>query len=386
MELLLLLTYSGIAIAIFKIFRIPANAFTLLTAVLGGIVLIGALLLGMNYNHPFSNQGRFYFTTTPIVPTVGGRVTEVPVQPNVPLKAGDVLFRIEPERYKNAVKAKEAALADALQVAEQLKAAASTATNNAKAAAAARDAAQDIYMRSKKLIESGSISQAQFKQSEERFFGARSQADAAQAEAERAALEASSAIEGVNTDVARIQSELDTARFDLEQTVVRAPTDGVVLQLFLRPGMYAVPMPLRPVIVFMPAEPPVFAAAFLQNSSQRIFEGAEAEVILPAVPGRFFKAKVIGSGAYIPQGQLQPSGTLVDPEQIRGEGRVIVHLRFEDDLSKFQIVPGSVGNAAIYTHHMHHLAVMRKILLRMKSWTNFIFGDGHASGGGGGGH
>jgi multidrug resistance efflux pump len=297
--------------------------------------------------------------------------------------AGDVLFRIEPGRFENAVKAKEAALADALQVAEQLKAASSTAANNAKAAAAARDAAQDIYVRSKKLIETGAISQAQFKQSEERFFGARSQADAAQAEAERAALEASSAIEGVNTDVARIKSELDTARFDLEQTVVRAPTDGVVLQLFLRPGMYAVPMPLRPVIVFMHAERPFFAAAFLQNSSQRIFEGAEAEVIFPAVPGRFFKAKVIGSGAYIPQGQLQPSGTLVDPEQIRGEGRVIVGLRFEDDLSKFQIVPGSVGNVAIYTHHMHHLAVMRKILLRMKSWTNFIFGDGHASGGGG---
>ncbi|MDD5199941.1 MAG: biotin/lipoyl-binding protein [Terrimicrobiaceae bacterium] len=386
MELLLLLTYAGIAIAIFKIFRIPANAFTLLTAVLGGLALIGALLLGMNYNHPFSNQGRFYFVTTPITPTVAGRVVEVPVQPNVPVKAGDVLFRIEPERYENAVKAKEAALADAQQVAEQLKAASSTASNNAKAAVSARDAALDVYSRSKQLIAAGAISQAQFKQTEERYFGARSQADAAQAEAQRAFLEASSAIEGVNTDVARIKSELDTARFDLEQTVVRAPTDGVVLQLFLRPGMYAVPLPLRPVMVFMSAEPPRFVAAFLQNSSQRITEGAEAEVILPAVPGRFFKARVLSTGAYIPQGQLQPSGTLVDPEQIRGEGRVIVQLHFEDDLSKFQIVPGSIGDVAIYTHHMHHLAIMRKILLRMKSWTNFIFGDGHAGGSGGGSH
>jgi multidrug resistance efflux pump len=259
----------------------------------------------------------------------------------------------------------------------------SSAANKAKAAASERDAAQDVYVRSKELLETGAISQVQFKQAEEGFFGARSRADAAQAEAERAALEASSAVEGVNTDVARITSELDTARFDLEQTVVRAPTDGVVLQLFLRAGMYALPMPLRPVIIFMHAEPPVFAAAFLQNSSQRIFEGAEAEVILPAVPGRVFKAKVINTGAYIPQGQLQPSGTLVAPEQISGEGRVIVTLRFEDDLSKFQIVPGSVGNVAIYTHHMHHLAIMRKILLRMKSWTNFIFGDGHAGGGDG---
>lgn len=383
MELLLILTYTAIAIAIFKIFRIKVNAFTLLTAVLGGLALIGALLLGMNYNHPFSNQGRFYFTTTPIVPTVGGRVVEVPVKPNTPLKAGDVLFRIDPERYQNAVKAKEAALADAKQVEAQLKAASSTAANNAKAAGAARAAAEDIYERSKKLLAGGSISQAQFKQAEENFQKARSQADAAQAEAERAALEASAAIEGVNTDVARLQAELATARYELEQTEVRAPTDGVVVQLFLRPGMYAVPMPLRPVMVFMHAEPPQFAAAFLQNSSQRIQEESDAEVIFPAVPGRVFKAKVLSAGAYIPQGQLQASGTLVDPEQIRGEGRVIVQLKFEDDLSKFMIVPGSVGNTAIYTHHMHHLAVMRKILLRMKSWTNFIFGDGHAGGGGG---
>lgn len=381
MELLLILTYSAIVVAIFKVFKIKVHAYSLLTAVLGGVALIGALLLGMNYNHPFSNQGRFYFSTTPIVPTVGGRVVEVPVEPNKELKAGDVLFKIDPERYENAVKAKEAALADAKQVAEQLKASAETALKNAQAAGAARDAALDVYERAKKLIASGAISQAQFKQAEEKFAGTSSQSEAAQAEAARAALEASAAIEGVNTDVARIQAELDTARYELEQTVVRAPTDGVVVQLFLRPGMYAVPMPLRPVMVFLHKEPPQFAAAFLQNSSQRIIEGAGAEVILPAVPGRVFKARVESAGAYIPQGQLQPSGTLADPEQIRGDGRVIVQIDFEDDLTKFQIVPGSVGNVAIYTHHMHHLAIMRKILLRMKSWTNFLFGDGHASGG-----
>ncbi len=381
MDLLLILTYAGVAIAVFKIFRIPVNAFTLLTAVLGGVAIIGALLLGMNYNHPYSNQGRFYFATTPILPGVGGRVTEVPVKPNTPVKAGDVLFRIEPDQYANAVKAKQAELADALQVAEQLKAASSTARNNAKAAGSARDAALDLYTRSQQLIASGAISQAQFKQTEERYFGAKNQADAAQAEADRAELQASSAIEGVNTDVARIRSELATAQYNLDQTVVRAPTDGVVLQLFLRPGMYVVPMPLRPVLVFMHAEPPQFAAAFLQNSSQRVIEGSDAEVILPAVPGRVFKARVLSSGAYVPQGQLQPSGTLVDPEQIRGEGRVIVQLNFEEDLTPYHIVPGSSGDVAIYTDHMHHLAIMRKVLLRMKSWMNFIFGDGHAGGG-----
>ncbi|MEI6491181.1 MAG: HlyD family secretion protein [Verrucomicrobiota bacterium] len=377
MELLLLLTYAAFAIGIFKLFKIPVNAFSLLTATLGGVSMIALLVLAMNYNHPFSSEGRFYFVTTPITPTVGGRVIDVPVVPNTPLKVGDVLFRIEPEKYQNAVKSKEAELADATQAEKQLKSAAETAKKNSDAAASSRDGAKDLYDRSKQLVEKGVISQAQFKQTEEKYFAAQSQAQAAQAEAERAALDAAAAIQGVNTDVARIQAELDSARFDLEQTVVRAPTDGVVVQLFLRPGMYAVPMPMRPVMVFMHSEAPMFAGAFLQNSSQRIIEGADAEVILPAVPGRFFKAKVAMTGAYIPQGQLLPSGTLIDPGQIKGDGRVIVSIHFEEDLSKYQIVPGSTGNVAIYTDHMKHLSLLRKILLRMKSWTNFIFSDGH---------
>ena len=377
MELLLILIYAAFAIGIFKLFKIPVNGFSLLTAALGGAAMIGLLVLAMNYNHPFSSEGRFYFVTTPITPTVGGRVIEVPVVPNTPLKAGDVLFRIEPEKYQNAVKAKEAQLADATQAEKQLQSAAETAKKNSDAAASSRDGAKDLYDRSKPLVEKGVIAQAQFKQTEEKYFAAQSQAQAAQAEAERAALDAAAAIQGVNTDVARIQAELDSARFDLEQTVVRAPTDGVVVQLFLRPGMYAVPMPMRPVMVFMHKEQSMFAGAFLQNSSQRIIEGAEAEVILPAVPGRFFKAKVATTGAYIPQGQLLPSGTLVDPEQIKGQGRVIVSIEFQDDLSKYQIVPGSTGNVAIYTDHMKHLSILRKVLLRMKSWMNFIFSDGH---------
>jgi hypothetical protein len=33
---------------------------------------------------------------------------------------------------------------------------------------------------------------------------------------------------------------------------------------------------------------------------------------------------------------------------------------------------GVFGQAAIYSEHFHHLAVMRKILLRMAGWMNFV--------------
>ncbi len=377
MDLLIILIYAALAYVVFRLFKIPVNGFTLLTAALGGIALLGALVLGMNYNHPFTSQARFYFTTTPIIPAVSGVVIDVPVQPRTKLKAGDVLFRIDPKPFAYAVEVKEAALADAVQATAQLQAAADTAKRKFESAQAARDGAKDIYDRAAKLIASGTIAQAQFEKAKSEYQAANASAQAAEAEATRARLDAEANLRGVNTEVARIQAELETARFNLEQSVVRAPTDGSVAQMFLRPGMYAASMPLRPVMVFMPDEPPVFAAAFLQNSAQRIEEGAEAEVILPAVPGRFFKAKIESVGAYIPQGQLQPSGNLVDPEQVKGQGRMLVGLKFTEDLSRYQIVPGSTGEVAVYTHHMHHLAMLRKVLLRMKSWLNYLFGDGH---------
>src|SRR6476620_10033961 len=111
MDLLIILTYAAFAYAVFRIFKIPVNGFSLLTAALGGIAILAALILGMNYNHPFSSEARFYFHTTPIIPGVSGVVTEVPAKAGTMLKAGDILFRINPTPFENAVKAKEAALA-----------------------------------------------------------------------------------------------------------------------------------------------------------------------------------------------------------------------------------------------------------------------------------
>ena len=79
MELLLILIYVSICYAVFKIFRIPVNQWSLATAALGGIIGIALLLLIMNYNHPFTTNARIYFAVTPVLPSVRGRVIEVPV-------------------------------------------------------------------------------------------------------------------------------------------------------------------------------------------------------------------------------------------------------------------------------------------------------------------
>ncbi|MGI9292376.1 MAG: HlyD family secretion protein, partial [Pseudomonadales bacterium] len=78
MDLLLILSYTALCVAIFKIFKIPLNKWTVPTAILGGIFIIGALLLLMNYNHPYTPMAKQIYFTTPIVPAVSGIVVDIP--------------------------------------------------------------------------------------------------------------------------------------------------------------------------------------------------------------------------------------------------------------------------------------------------------------------
>lgn len=382
MDLLLILTYAALCIGIFKLFKIPVNGITLLTAALGGIFLIGFLLLGMNYNHPFSSNGRFYYVTTPIVPAVSGKVIEAPIKESAKVKAGDVLFRIDPTPYQAVVDQKKAALAEAEQSVKQLGAAREAA--EARFAQAQADAVRtrQAYERVENLgpggPTGGSVSQQEIDTKRGLYLAAEATAAAAEAEVVRAKLAETSQIDGINTTVARLQAELTAAQYDLDQTTVRAPTDGTVEQTILREGVMAVAMPLRPVMVFRHDEDPTFVAAFLQNSAQRLIVDSEAEVVFPAVPSRVFKAKVVRIQEAIAQGQVQATGALLDPDLIKGPGRVLVSMKIEDEnLAKYQIVPGTAGVAAVYTEHLHHLDIIRKVLLRMNSWMNYLFSDGH---------
>jgi len=379
MELLLILIYVSICYVIFKLFRIPVNQWSLATAVLGGIFGISFLLLVMNYNHPFTNNARIYFAVTPVLPTVRGRVIEVSVQPNVPLKEGDELFRIDPKPYQYVVDQKKAALAEAEQNVRQLKASLDQATAGAEKANAQLQLAQMDFDRQTELFKTRTIAQATLDISSRNFESAKQTVTGARAEEERARLAYSSNIEGVNTTVARLSAELADAQYDLDQTVTRAPGPGFVTQMALRPGMYIVPAPLRPVMVFVNTDirDEGLGAAFLQNALQRVKPGDEAEVAFDAVPGRVFKGKVRVVVDAIAAGQVQATGTLTDFGERTAGGRALAMIDIVDDISGYQIPAGSAGLVAIYTEYWHHLSLLRKILLRMRSWENYVFLEGH---------
>jgi len=251
MDLLLILSYASICIVIFKVFNIPLTKWTVPTAVLGGIVLIGALIFLMNYNHPYSEISREYFVTTPIVPAVTGTVVDVSARSMVKMKQGDVLFTIDPIPFKNRVDSLTAQIVLAREDAE----------------------------RAETLLKTRNISQR----------------DA----------------EAAFTRLETLSGQLSTAEFELDQTVVRAPTDGYVVQMALRPGMRAASLPLRPVMIFLHNEGDIFVGWFRQNSLLRLNEGDDAEVAFDGIPGRVFSGKVDAVVPALAAGQIQPSGDII---------------------------------------------------------------------------
>jgi multidrug resistance efflux pump len=377
MELLMIGTYAAICVAVFKIFRIPVNKWTLPTAALGGIFLISGILLIMNYNHPFSSNARIYFATTPIMPNVKGRVIEVPVEPNALLKQGDILFKIDPQPYQYVVDQKKALLAEAEQSVRQLKSAYDQALANVEKVKVQVTLSQEEYDRQVYLLEKGVIAQATLDTATRNLDAAKQGLAASEAAAESARLAYEVEIGGVNTTVARLQAELGEAQFNLDQTVVRAPGPGYVTQMALRPGMYVVPAPLRPVMVFIHKDDQELAAGFQQNALQRVRAGDEAEIAFDALPGRIIKGKVNHVIDAIASGQLQATGALQDLGADLSGGRAVAVIDIKDDTSSFNLPGGAAAQVAVYTPYAHHLALIRRILLRMKSWENFVFLEGH---------
>ncbi|MCX0425766.1 HlyD family secretion protein [Aeromonas veronii] len=342
MDLLLILTYTALCVAIFKIFRIPLNKWTVPTAALGGVLLIGTLIMLMNYNHPYSEMARNYYVSTPIVPLVKGRVVEVPVQANQPVKKGDVLFRLDDEPFRLKVDSLTARVESNREHLKSIEA-------RLRSARLDRDRASDLMRRG---------------------VGKQRDLDVTQANVDDIVAQ----IDQQKATLNDLQAQLMEAKYQQSQTVVYAPSDGHVVQLALRPGMIATPFMYRPVMTFIHKDDTAYVGWFWQNSMQRLAVGDEAEVVIDGVPGKIFKGKVTAVVPAIAAGNVQANAGLLDQTTAVRPGRLPVVISITDpEWAKYQVIASSSGQAAIYTHYFHHVSVMRKVLLRMASWMNYIF-------------
>jgi multidrug resistance efflux pump len=106
---------------------------------------------------------------------------------------------------------------------------------------------------------------------------------------------------------------------------------------------------------------------------QRVRPGQEVEAAFDGIPGKVFQGKINFVADAIAQGQVQSSGDLLNPEdRSKSVGRVFTVIDLADDLSAYRLPAGAAAQVAVYTEHWPWLAVIRRIILRMHAWLNYV--------------
>lgn len=163
---------------------------------------------------------------------VNGRIVEVSAHENQMVKAGDLLFQIDPEPYRIAAAQADATIATAQVRLTGLE------TDYQVSGVDIDGARQDVdfytkeYQRQAKLMETGFTTKARLQAAEHALSAARTKLANAEAEAlkARAALATGNAAPGVNPQVLSAQVQKRKALLDLSRTEVRAPVSGIVSQ------------------------------------------------------------------------------------------------------------------------------------------------------------
>ena len=377
MDLLIILTYVAFAWSIFKIFKIPVNKWTVPTAALGGVFLIGALILLMNYNHPYTYLAQKAVISIPIAPQVTGIVSEVTDKQNVLIKKGEVLFKLDPVRYQARVNRLQADLVTAINNTQVLKGQLDEAIANTSRVSAERDRLYKDYQRYVRGSQAkvNPFSESDIDNARQNYLAQDALVKGSVAEQAQIKSQLDSVINGEQSQIVSLRAQLAEAKYNLDQTVIRAPSNGYITQVLIRPGTYAAALPLRPVMVFIPEQKRQIIAQFRQNSLLRLKAGDEAEVVFNAFPGQVFPGKLIRILPVVPGGSYQAQGTLQSLSMTPGSDGVLAVIELAPNSEIDELPDGIFSQVAVYSDHFTHVAVMRKVLLRMTSWMHYLYLD-----------
>ncbi|QGJ68689.1 Efflux transporter periplasmic adaptor subunit [Planctomycetales bacterium 10988] len=334
-----------------------------------------ALFIPMQWGAP-SGPVAVFRNVIEIVPAVSGQVVEVPVEPLKEVKEGETLFQIDPAPFQQEVTRLEAALIDAEQQPALLAANVKIAEATLAKASAEKELADRDLTRSEELVQRDAVSEQEYEDDQRTAVVADRSLEEAKAQLEKAKLEQSALThDGVNTAVAQAKELLADARYNLDHATVRAPANGTVQQLALRPGARVAALPLRAALVFVDTNRTRISVAINQNQLRYVKPGQKAEVVLKYQPGMTLEAEVVGITPVTSGGQVQSSGVVEDltPKQLKSEPYQVVLALTDDRLKENDLPGGAVGVAAIYTERVTFTHVIRRVMLRMQAWINYVF-------------
>jgi len=306
----LLNLYLVLLFILVKLKIVPFNLFWKISPAIVLLLLLVGLFIPMGWGAP-QGPALVVRNSVPIVPNVAGEVTDVPVEANKPLKAGDVLFKIDPVPYQAQLDTVGAQLKF-----EELRLAQMTQLQSSDAGRAF-----DVQQR--------------------------------------------------QADVDRLKGQVMGAKYNLDQTVVRAPSTGYVTNLGLMKGARVATLPLSPVMAFIDTSETILGVEIQQIYARFIEAGQPVEVTFKYIPGQVFTGKVVTVLESIAGGQIVASGTAVTPKQVVS-APFVVRVKLDDDKFAASLPAGAAGDAAIYTEHIKPAHIIRKVILRQIAILNYV--------------
>ncbi|MEM8574788.1 MAG: efflux RND transporter periplasmic adaptor subunit [Pseudomonadota bacterium] len=306
----LTLLYVGLLAVLVWLKVLPNKLGTWLTTIAWVLLLFIVLFIPMQWGAP-AGSIRAVTPTVQIIPNVAGPVLEVPVEPNTPLKTGDVLFTIDPTPYEATVEATRAQL------------------NFQK------------------------LRLTQFEQLASTAAGTKFQ------------------VEETEARVKQLEAELENAEWNLEETTIRAPSNGFVTTVGLRPGQRVVTLPLQPAMTFVDTSGMVLGLQIQQIYIRHVQIGQPVEIALKTRPGRIVTGKVAAVIEVTSGSQVLTSGTVWPAEQITAEP-FWIRVELDDKDAAETMTPGAAGTAAVYTPSATMTHIIRKVMIRMESYLNYI--------------
>lgn len=368
--LIILLFYFGLAWLIFsKLKLLPWNGAA------KGVVYTGALVIALvvigALNHttpsgPVSVQG----AVINIAPNVGGPVTEVAVAANQRVSQGDVLFRIDDTTQRADVARLEASLSSAQAAADQL----ATDLQAAEADIASLEAqlAFGVQRRDDIVELAGRGATAKFQLQEAVSTIEQLEAGLRAAKARKAGLERRIAakVDGVDVAVVEVQQALAQARWTLDQTVVRAPADGVVTGLSLRPGNRVSPM--QGAVNFVAPDDRVLVARLPQSSYPNVSVGDRIRVALGTMPGEEFDATIMAIPPATREGAIDARAGLPSLRELGGASAYVATLSIPDGRPADAARLGASGTALIITEQAGAISVLAEVLFWVSKMLNYL--------------
>jgi len=372
-ELLITIAYFFLVRLIFFDYKLlPFNLFWKFM-VFG--IWIGALLtevLALGQFAPYSKSAFVQTYVVQMAPEWGGKVKEVYVKPNVPIKKGDPLFQMDPEehQYKVDLYAAQLAAADTqvAELAQQLK----QASAQVQKIKADLEIQRIQYQQVKNAASGGAASKYRLENVGQQVASLEAELLAAEAGRDTAQLALDSNVDDKPTAVAEALANLNVARYYLEQTTVRAPTDGYVSNLQLHPGSFV--RLKTPIMSFISSEEHWIVAKTLQNGIQRVAPGDKAEVAFAMYPGKIFDAEVDSVVWANGAAQGVPSGILPPEQQVHPGMEFFVRLKMTENDPDYPLRFGARAIVAIYSKDCaDFLKLLRQIEIQSESFLNYLF-------------